>query len=340
MQIFLPGALASTMQNPVLFSKWKDTTDPNAAWSDWANLGGPQRGVVLPSIGYLPDRRMQLFSTADSGYSSWQTDPNANFSWSEWLSMGDAPPPVWQSGSYTVGYLPDQRMQLFDIGSDRALYSRWKIATDPNSAWSDWVSLGAPGNADDIGGPDLALGYLTDNRMQLFYSHLNLYSMWKTGVDPDSPWSPWATILVAKGPGPDTTFTSGSVAVGYLPDGTMQLFVLGVVVGDPTGTVTLYSRSKTSRDPNSAWGDWQNLGNIEHDTIRSIDAGYLPDSSMQLFATTEVSQTIYSKWKLNNDPSSAWSDWTSMGPLPSKTAGNAFLTGSAFLGVSIGYLPS
>jgi hypothetical protein len=316
MQIFCVSITAN------LYSTWKTTTDANAPWSDWANLGGSTHYAGF-SLGYLPDQRMQLFIYGDDGniHSSWKTATDPNSSWSEWTSMG--PPPSF--GGLAIGYLPDERMQIFLAGSNGDLFSRWKITTDPDSPWSDWVSMGALPSGTGLGPP--SIGYLPDHRMQLFYigGDRTLHSMWKTGADPNSGWSAWTNMGGAGLNMADIGGDANDVSIGYLLDGRMQLFTV-----DQFGQVN--SRWKTGSDPNSGWSNWENMGSSgsPNDPFASAVVGYLPDNSMQLFATTLIGKTLYSKWQTDNSPSSPWSDWVSMGPLP-EAAG--------VVGVAIGNLP-
>ncbi len=304
-----------------IHSIWKTTTDANAPWSDWANLGGSTHYAGL-SVGYLPDQRMQLFIFGDDGNidSSWQTVADSNSDWSEWTSMGVPAAPsgglAGILGNVSIGYLPDQRMQIFVVGSNGSLFSLWKITTDPGSLWTDWIDLGAiPGTGPKALGPgSLAIGYLPDHRMQIFYigNDSSLYSTWKTTIDPDSSWSAWTNMGGT---------ALNDVSVGYLPDGRMQIFAT-----DQGGYVQ--SIWKTGTDSHSSWSNWANMGSVGS-TISAV-VGYLPDNSMQVFATTIVSPTLYTKWKVDNGPRASWSDWVSMGPLPEN---------AGVRGVSIGYLP-
>jgi hypothetical protein len=173
-----------------------------------ANLGGSTNFGGI-SGGYLPDTRMQIFifNNEDGDFkSSRQTDAIGNLSWSQWESMGFPGPFLLLIhgservlGEITPGYLTDQRMQLFVVGADGAFYSRRKATTDPNSAWTEWVSMGPlPGDTKPqmLGPGPPAIGYLTEGRMQIFYigNDNSLYSMWMTRADLNSSWSSWTLM--------------------------------------------------------------------------------------------------------------------------------------------------
>jgi hypothetical protein len=303
-----------------VYSLWKVTADPNSLWSAWQSLDGSAAGAVI-GIGYLPDQRIQLFVMGLDGtfQSCWKITTDSNSDWSGWASIGA--PPGGAGVQVSVGYLPDSRMQLFVLAGDGALYSMWKTSTDPDSSWTAWQSMGLlPGN-NPPGTLSLAVGYLPDGRMQLFVvsNDQALYSAWKAATNPDSSWSSWADMGQ-----PENAYLN-NVSVGYLPDGRMQLFT-------PDNRGTVYSRWKTTTDPDSSWSGWVSMGG-EAEIVEYISAvGYLTDGRMQLFAAAvEPAYSVCSAWKTTTAPGSSWSDWTSMGPAPGGGLPN---------GVQVGYLPS
>jgi hypothetical protein len=72
--------------NGQIQSRWKTSTDPNSGWTAWSTFQTPAGGVTTISVGYLSDKRMQLFATQPNGntVSCWKqsTDPNAG--WTPW----------------------------------------------------------------------------------------------------------------------------------------------------------------------------------------------------------------------------------------------------------------
>jgi hypothetical protein len=68
-----------------IFSRWKLTPDPNSGWSGWSNFPMPFYPVTSICVGYLSDKRMQLFATAEGRmYSCWKTTTDPNASWTSW----------------------------------------------------------------------------------------------------------------------------------------------------------------------------------------------------------------------------------------------------------------
>jgi hypothetical protein len=75
--------------NGQIMSRWKETADPNSGWMAWANFQTPPGGVSSICVGYLSDKRMQLFATDAQGttISCWKTTTDPNAAWTAWSSF-------------------------------------------------------------------------------------------------------------------------------------------------------------------------------------------------------------------------------------------------------------
>jgi len=79
--------------NGGLFSAWKVTTDPDAAWTGWsdfiAEVGALPGTVVALTVAPLSDGRLELWAaTADGGlFSSWKTTTDPNATWTGWADF-------------------------------------------------------------------------------------------------------------------------------------------------------------------------------------------------------------------------------------------------------------
>jgi hypothetical protein len=69
-----------------IHSRWKTSTDPNSGWTAWSTFATPAGGVTTISVGYLSDKRMQLFATQPDGntVSCWKMSTNPNAGWTPW----------------------------------------------------------------------------------------------------------------------------------------------------------------------------------------------------------------------------------------------------------------
>lgn len=75
--------------NGQIISRWKTTTDPNAGWTAWSTFQTPPGGVTSISVGYLSDKRPQLFATETGGgiVSCWKTTADPNAGWTPWTAF-------------------------------------------------------------------------------------------------------------------------------------------------------------------------------------------------------------------------------------------------------------
>ena len=95
-------------------------------------------------------------------------------------------------------------------------------------------------------------------------------------------------------------------AVQQLSDGRLQVFVI-----ESGGTV--FSRWKTSTNPDGPWSPWSPFPSPDglppgvH--LTSITAGRLEDGRIQLFAI-DGNNGKWSSWKTSKDPNSAWTKWS------------------------------
>jgi hypothetical protein len=72
--------------NGTIQSRWKVSNDPNSAWTPWENFQTPPHGATSLCVGYLSDRRMQLFATDANGntVSCWKASTDPNAAWTAW----------------------------------------------------------------------------------------------------------------------------------------------------------------------------------------------------------------------------------------------------------------
>jgi hypothetical protein len=297
-------------------TNWKVSTDPDAPWGGWADMGGGSLTDIPPSVGYLPDGRMQLFAVGDTIYTAWKNTTDANSAWSGWSAIPTPYPPHPNSefSQISIGYLPDQRMQLFFKTHSPMVNTLWKTNSNPNSNWSEVSSLTLPSAATPP-----VVGYLPDQRIQVFsFLDDGVYSCWKVATEPDSPWSASYRIVDIPNEG-----ISGVQPIGYLPDGRMQLFI-------NRDDNNLCSVWKNSTDPNS---DWSSVATMGIQTQFTPVVGYWFDGRMQIFVQ-DLDYKISTAWKTTNEPNAPWSSWVSMGG-PGRSPGDQFQTRQ----LAIGLLP-
>lgn len=76
-----------------LMTRWKETTDVNAQWTEPVNFGLPAgQGISRIAAGRLSDGRIQLFATtATAVFTSWKNSTNPNDMWSPWQTFYSRP---------------------------------------------------------------------------------------------------------------------------------------------------------------------------------------------------------------------------------------------------------
>jgi hypothetical protein len=204
-----------------LVSIWKVSLDPGAAWTN-----GPPLNLPFWQDPFIPD----------PGYIC--------------------------GGGIAAGSSPDGRVQLWIAGEDGGLpvlESTWTTSGDPDSGWFTWQKPFLPDAGQLSGLPVVAVGQLSDGRMQLWTiaqrgrDVTHLISTWKTSKDPGAAWAPWQDPF-----DPDPGLVE-SVAVGQLADGRLKLWVIRYSL---QGGYQIFTCEKATADPDAGWTDWQVFGNL------------------------------------------------------------------------------
>src|SRR5690349_9625541 len=114
-------------------------TQPN-----WVPLGQPAFTPGFEfynfSVEQNTDGRLEVFLIGNNGvpWHTWQLAPGKN-DWASWSSLGQ--PASVNVGSPVLVSNVDGRLEVFDVGSDGALWHTWQFT--PNGPWSEWASLGS-----------------------------------------------------------------------------------------------------------------------------------------------------------------------------------------------------
>jgi len=170
-----------------LVTRWKTTTDVNAAWTDPVDFALPAgQSISRIAAGRLSDGRIQLFATTGTAVlTTWKASTNPNDVWVPWQTF------YYQvdDDRITAAPLPDGRLQLWRLNRNGAMWSRWKANTNPNAAWTEWAVFHAPGPHPAL----FTAAPLSDGRLQLWVADASgaMFSAWKASRNPDAAWTPW-----------------------------------------------------------------------------------------------------------------------------------------------------
>jgi hypothetical protein len=73
-----------------IVSRWKETTNPDSAWTDWSPFQKPS-GVTPVAISGAPleDGRVQLYLVDSGGgtWSAWKTTTSSSAPWTPWTKF-------------------------------------------------------------------------------------------------------------------------------------------------------------------------------------------------------------------------------------------------------------
>jgi acylphosphatase len=228
----------------------------------------------------------------------------------------------------------DGRVEVFSLGTDSAVYSKWQ--TSPHSLqWSDWASVGG-----FVAGKPVPCRN-SDGRMEVFVRGTDnaVWHRWQTAGS-SGVWSEWASLY---------GIISGDPVVVANTDGRLELFARGtdnavyhkwqttphsaewsgwdglggdiasdpVAIGNSDGRLELFARGSneglwhiSQKNPHAGpWSAWTRLG----DGVISRDLGVIrnADGRLEVFARGTDNGVWHMGQTVAN--SDTWSDWSSLG---------------------------
>jgi acylphosphatase len=191
----------------------------------------------------------------------------------------------FNSQASTVACNSDGRLEVFGVGTDRALWHMWQTAPHAGP-WSSWSSL----NGVVISFPAVALN--SDGRLEVFVRGTDnaLWHIWQTAPHA-GPWSAWASLggVITSNP-----------AVFVNSDGRLEVFARGT-------DDALWHIWQTA--PHAGpWCGWSSLGGIITSDPSVVDNS---DGRLEVFARG----TDYALWHIWQTAPHAgpWSAWSSLG---------------------------
>jgi hypothetical protein len=262
---------------------------PNSGWSGWSSLGGQMAGDAAPAVGINADGRLEVFAIGAEGamWHFWQNAPGSSTSWSL-DSLGGSFQTMGNIGPIThvypaVGRNADGRLEIFALGSDRALWHNWQTA--PNSGWAGWSSFGG------FLGTNPAVGVNLDGRLEVFINSTHIWQL--------APSSGWSNLESLGG----NTFSNLQVARNA--DGRMDVFGVATLLDGAVWHIQQVA-------PNSGWSAWESLGNPGY-AFSSIIPGRNADGRLEIFTWVLGNHHLAHKWQVQ--PNAGWvSSWNDLSP--------------------------
>jgi chitodextrinase len=184
-----------------------------------------------------------------------------------------------------VGVNSDGRLEVFGVGTDRAIWHIWQEAPHAGP-WSAWSSLGG-GTASDA-----AVADNSDGRLEVFVrgNDRALWHIWQETAH-SGPWSAWSSLggIITSNP-----------AVAVNTDGRLEAFARGT-------DNALWHIWQTA--PHSGpWSAWSSLGGV---ITSDPTVGVNSDGRMEVFARG-TDNALWHIWQ-TAPHSGPWSAWSSLG---------------------------
>jgi hypothetical protein len=143
-----------------VWTRFFDPRLPNAQWSEWYSLGGNVKdGSDIAAISTVPGGT-SLFVVGPNGtVESNYFDPRMpNAAWSGWFTLGGAPKD--DSSVTAISALPGGT-QIFIVGPDGEVNTRFFDPRQSNPIWSDWYPVAGGMRSADVRGGDLQVAAIS-----------------------------------------------------------------------------------------------------------------------------------------------------------------------------------
>jgi hypothetical protein len=195
-------------QNGVVWTTWKVSREPDAAWTSWTKFNPAMQAGGFVAASNLSDGRLEVWSCAGvglqgGGYEDTSVVMNCkqilaghSVAWSAWQNPF-IPELAGGAFRFAAGRLSDRRLQLFALNNG-PMQSTLQISANANAGWADWEPfVPDPGPVWNV-----AAGQLADGRLQVWVmtepgppdGTTQILTSQKATTNPDSPWTDWVSI--------------------------------------------------------------------------------------------------------------------------------------------------
>jgi hypothetical protein len=189
------------------------------------------------------------------------------------------------SSSLRVGQNADGRLELFEEGTDGAIWHNWQVEPS-GSVWSGWNTLGQPSKGHVIAP---IMGRNADGRLEVFAlgPDCELWHIWQ--VTPGGSWSGWASL-------------GGNVCFVGFP---------GSVEMNADGRLEVFSGTSSGMGINHKWqvtrgGSWSGWALLPGEDLSDPTAARNADGRLEVFAEGP-GDGVSHNWQVK--PGGSWSGW-------------------------------
>jgi predicted alpha-1,6-mannanase (GH76 family) len=173
---------------------WTDTQTGLSTWRGWATsglMGQTVQGYVTAVSN--SEGGMQVFALDSSSNVLTNYQATSGGAWSGWVSLGNVKGGVSVQPGFICGKNADGTLQLFAVGSDGSLHTKYQTSPASNTWSSSWTSLGQATGQPlysylvDNNSPDgriLVMGVSKTNPY-------NIYGIWESYPNTYTAWNGW-----------------------------------------------------------------------------------------------------------------------------------------------------
>jgi hypothetical protein len=173
---------------------WTDTQTGPSAWSGWTNSGlsGQTVQSYVTAVSNS-EAGMQVFAldASNNVLTNYQSSPGG--AWSGWVNLANVGSGVSIQSGFICGKNADGTLQLFGVGTDGTLYTKYQISPSSNTWSSSWTSLGQPSGQPlnsylvDNNSPDGRVLVMAVSKT----SPYNIYGTWESYPNTYTTWNGW-----------------------------------------------------------------------------------------------------------------------------------------------------
>jgi hypothetical protein len=267
----------------------------------WQKLIQQRLGVTLPNFDenkWLEEARRRK---EDSDYLKFNDAAYTHASFVQSYISSKIEPHTEDTVLYYVmdsGYLPDGRMQIFEIDSSNVLCTSWAWGTLPDSTWQGMAPMANYVKNVPSTVTDLCVDRVQDSRLQLFVidTKNTLWTSIKRTIDPNADWIPFEMVSNSI---KNTPAALIYVESGQLSDGRLQLFV----IDSDKRLWTAWQISST------AWCDFMLFSNGIVNTpqvVEKVTTNRLEDGRLEIYVLDEEQRC----WISRKSTSNSYAVWT------------------------------
>jgi hypothetical protein len=266
-------------------------------WNAWKTLGAPTNATANRTTAMNQNGTQAIFMGDQSGNLWYNSETTARSNtWSGWSNLGNPGNGVSFSHNPILGVNVDGRLEVFEIGSNGALYHNYQQA--PNGGWAGWFSLNTPSGTSIQA---ISVGTNQDGRMEVFEDGSNGSLEHLYQVTPNGGWSSWSSL---GNPGQ----ALGSLVVATNQDGRQEIFANGA-------NGQLYHLYQVA--PNKGWSGWSAVASQSGFSFNKFTSSYQgpvtgsnANGHLDIF---ELDSNGNIEHNYQQAPNGGWAGWSGFG---------------------------